>query len=381
MTRQDPGGLPAGEEGYRLALLSRIRRGLASPEVRILLVSVTIHLLLQLALNWMMPFPNYSELGMGDATAYYPISAEPFPSQPAFSPNKYRRILLPLLVRTLFSWDRHFGFLIVNVVAVSLASVFFYRIARRHTAHPVELTLLFSAVPYLFTSAHLGYAEPLMVAGLLAGYDAWDQRRTGQSVVWNAVAVLAKEIAVFPVLALIAVTCLQRRWREALILGLAFVPAAAYYLALGWHWGDPLWLLGGDVERLNIGFTPLAIVDLIVNGGAPEFVPPWFLVLNQMGNVALLGLLSLAIYALRKRKDLCLYLVITSVPLLFLGWAVVFLNWHVGRQALLSSLSVLAADRLLPRWKRWLWPVVLLMLFWSLFQSLFWAKFFWIHKF
>jgi len=357
--------------------IGRVQRALASVEARIFLVSLAVHLLFQVPLNAAMPFAYYSELSEGDARAYFPISLHPFPAQPAFSPNKYRRIVLPLLAR-MFPGERHLAFLIVGVVAASLAAVFFYRIARGSSAHARELTLLFAAVPYLFAGAHLGYTEPLMVAALLAGYDSVNRGRLCLGTACFAFAMLSKEIAVFPVLALFVVSTIGREWRKAAHTVLALALPTVYYLAVGLRWGDVLWLLRGDVERANVGFTPWVIAQLL--RAAPREPLPFLLALDQMANIALLAVLILAIWKLAGQRHLFVYLALSCVPLLFLGPAVVYYNWHVGRQALIAPLSLLGLDAVIPRLRPLLWLVLLLMLGMSVYQSLFWAKFFWFHK-
>jgi hypothetical protein len=356
-------------------------RGLGSIEIRIFVVSLVLHFVLQVGLNMIMPFPYYSELSMADSSAYYPISGDLLPEHPVFSPNKYRRILLPLLVHIFFPWNRYLGFLVVDVVAVSVASLFFYKIAKMYSAYPLELTVLFSALPYLFAGAHLGYTEPLMVAGLLAGYYDLSRGRMWRSVLWHALALLAKEIAIFPILTLTLVYALESGVRKALPFPLALVPATIYYLALGLHWKDPLLLLQGDVEGMNVGFAPLLIVLLIGSAASQTYVPSWFLALNQVANVAFFTLLFLTVFWLRGHRNLFWYVGLSCVPLLFTGWSVVFLNWHVGRQGLIVSLSVLGFDRIMPWLKQFLWPILILMFLASCFQSLYWAKFFWFHKF
>jgi hypothetical protein len=350
--------------------------------IRIFVISLVFHLLLQIPLNALMPQPYYSQKSMGDADSYYTLSENPVPQQADLSPNKYRRILLPLLVYVFFGWDRYLGFLLVDVIAVSAAAVLFYQIARRYTQHPLELTVLFAAMPYLFASAHLGYTEPLMVAFLLAGYYVlMFQERVWQATGWLALATLSKEIALFPILAMVVLYAVSKGPRKAWPLVLAPIPAAVYYLAMGLHWHDPLFMLrpSTEVEQSNLGSTFAEIARLFTSAGQQNYVPSWFLILNQVLNVLFFLFVGFLLYSLRTNRTAFWFTAISGVPLLSLGWAVVFLNWHVGRQALIIPLCLLGLDTIIPKIKPYLTPILMLLFAWSIFQSLYWARFFWAH--
>jgi hypothetical protein len=347
--------------------------------LKILVISLLFHLLIQIPLNLIVPYEYYSELSMGDANAYFSISQKPFPEQPEFSPNKYRRILLPLTVYLFFSWNPYLGFLVINVVAVSVATMLFYLIACHYTDHPFELALIFAASPYLFASAHLGYTEPVMVMCLLAAYYALMLRDwVWQATLWCALAILAKEIAVFPVGALILIYTLKKGLRKSWPLALSALPVALYYLALGIHWGDLLFMVNpeSDVERSNFGTSIGEIIRLIRSPESQPDVPPGFLIINQFLNLALFLFLAMTVYWLRKKRDLLLYTALSYLPLLFMGWAVISLNWHVGRQALIMPLCLLSLDQFMPQIKAYLGPLLLGFFAVSIFQSLYWAKFF-----
>ncbi len=353
---------------------------MTSVPVKIFAISLVLHLLLQIPLNLIVPYEYYSELSMGDANAYFDIARDPFPEQPVFSPNKYRRILLPMTVYLFFSWNPYLGFFLLDILAVSVAAVLFYMIARHYTRHPFELTLIFAAVPYVFASAHLGYTEPVMVALLLAGYYALIlQQNVWQATLWCALAVLAKEIAIFPVAALILIYTIKRGPRKSWPLALSVLPAALYYLALGIYWDDLLFMVHPESEtsRSNLGTSIGEAVRLLLSPADQDHVPPWFLVLNQIANLGLFAFLGLCVYWLRKERDLFWFAAVSYVPLLFMGWAVIFLNWHVGRQALILPLVLLGLDRFIPRLRPYFVPLLLLFFAGSIFQSLYWAKYFW----
>ncbi len=194
-----------------------------------------------------------------------------------------------------------------------------------------------------------------------------------------ALAVLSKETAVFAVLALLAVSALGRDWRKAVHMGMALLPPAVYYVALGLHWGDALWLFRGDLHRANVGFTPWVIFNLLRTARGEPL--PLLLVLDQLANMALLVVLFILVWKLKADRQLFCFAALTCVPVLFLGPAVVYYNWHVGRQALIASVSLLGLDRMISTLRPFLWAVALLMFAVSIYQALFWSKFFWFHKF
>lgn len=354
-----------------------LTRYLESIEVKIFLVSIVLHLLIQLSLNAILPFSSYSELSGHDGSLYYAISSDPFPNAPSFTLKRYQRPLLPLLVWALFSWNRHLGFSVVNIVVGAISTVYFYKImGGGQAATALRLTLLYSVIPYLFASVHLGLAEPLMMAGLLAGYYYARRGDRCKAASGYAIALLAKEVALFPVLAEIVLEIRRAGLRHGLRLAVSFVPMAGWYLLLALRWKQPFWILHGPEGQL--GFGPAAMADLILNlDSVTGRLPAAFIVLNQIANGLLLALIIVGLYQLRSSLPIVVWAAFSAAPLLFLGRPIYGNNFDLGRQALPASLLfiTLRRSRLVLDQKCY-WLGVGGLLGGSLFWTLYFAKFF-----
>jgi len=346
-----------------------------SDTLKVFLASVVLYLAVQLLLNALLPFAYFSEFSGHDGSVYYAISGNPLPDMPLLSLKRYQRPLLPALVWALFWWDRHLGFSVVNAAACALAACYFYRIARERRAAAWRTTLVFAATPYLFVGAHLGLTEPLMIAGLLAGYYYARRGEYWKAFGGYAVALLAKEIAIFPILAELVFLFRQAGPRPALRIGLSLVPAAAWYLLLGLWWGQPFWMLHGTDGQL--GFGPAAMLALIADPSAAHAAPRAFSVLNQIANGLLLLLIAVGLYQLRDDGATLVWVGCSALPLLFLGQAVYANNFDLGRQALPATLllMVVGASRF-ARSRVLYWSGVGGLLCCSLLWTLYFARFF-----
>jgi hypothetical protein len=363
-------GIPAAPIARRLA-----RRVLQSTEAKLFLAGIVVYLLVQLALNTILPFPNYSEHSGHDGSVYYAIAADPLPDTPLFTFKRYQRPLLPLLVWAFFAWDRMLGLSVVNAVAASIAVVYFYKIVReRQAATALRLTLLFAATPYLFASAHLGLTEPLMMAGLLSGYYYARKGEPWKATLGYALALLAKEIALFPILAEVALRLRRGDVRGALRMAASFTPMAIWYLLLGLRWGQPLWMLHGTDGQL--GFGPSTMLALLTHPPAAQWYLAAFISLNQVANGLMLAAIVAGLYRLRGDRPAMYWVTFSATPLVFLGEAIYTHNFDLGRQALPAALLLVAlgSSRVIRR-RRYYWPTLVALVGCSLLWTLYFARF------
>ncbi|MGQ9494140.1 MAG: hypothetical protein ACUVR2_10305 [Anaerolineae bacterium] len=298
-------------------------------ELRILGINLAMHIAVQLfAMIW-MPLPYFSELSLHDGNMYYRIAQNLWPPQPITLLSWHKRILLPVLARIVFPWDLHISFLLLGIGAASLSAVYFFKIARHYTRHPLPLTLLYSALPWLFFAAHHGLNEPLLMLFLLAGFYDYLQDRPWAYTACFALAMLSKELAALPVLAMAVLLWRRDGWQRALAFAtVALVPFGVFCLMYGLHWGDCLWCLKESPENpLENSFswkTGLWWMYLTLRTGTRSSANPtvaWaYDVLNQVLNVCLLLATAIGTYRLRRLdRELFLYNTIVAVPLLFLG--------------------------------------------------------------
>jgi hypothetical protein len=284
------------------------------------------------------------------------------------------------------------SFLVVGIVAASLSAVYFYKIARHYTEHPIRLTLLYSALPWLFFAAHHALTEPLMMLTILAGYYYFLQERVVACTASFALALLTKELAAFPALAVGLLILRRWGWRRALLFSTALIPLGVFCLVYGLRWGDCLWCLklGSGVEGFfswRTGFYWMAHTLIHgTNSSANASVALVYDIGNQILNGALLCSTLVSLYVLWQRgpRELAFANTLVLIPLLFLGEAQYNLNSSVGRKFLLVSLTILAYARSVSsgRWMRsfgyWLAAAGMLAL--GILWTFLYAKFFVFYK-
>ncbi len=358
-----------------------LRLHIQSLPVKIFLTVFILHILVQVILNLVLPFAAYSQ--SHDGSLYYNMSLDPLPEEPVYTSKRYQRPLLALLTWVLVPWNRHIGFIIVNTMAVSMATLYFYRIiaAKEYEyAIVLRLVILFVVIPYLFAGVHIGLTGPLMMAGLLGGYYYAQKDKLWKASIGYAVAILAKEIAILPVLAELVLQWRKRGIRSLGPLAFSFVPVGIWYLLVAFRWHDLFWMLKGPVEE--IGFGPAAIGAILRNPPVAEGSPPLFFTLNQIANSVMLVLVFAGLYVFCSNKRMIFWVGFSVFPLLFLGQAVYKHNFDIGRQALpaLLLLTELGQFRLFSK-KLFYWPVVVVLLNLSLFWILYHAKYFVLYKF
>lgn len=176
--------------------------------------NLAIHLLVQAFALLLMPFAYFSELSLHDGHVYYTISQNLWPEHPFTLLSWHKRILLPVLANLVYPWDRHVSFLIIGVGAASLSAVFFYKIAQKYTRHPLWLAAIYSLLPWLFFSAHLSLNEPLLMLFLLAGYYYYTEDRPWAYTACFALALLSKEVAAIPLLAMTVLIWQRYGWKR-----------------------------------------------------------------------------------------------------------------------------------------------------------------------
>lgn len=343
-----------------LGIFTHLRSFWGKEELSILGFNLAVHIAVQLFAMMWMPLPYFSELSLHDGGVYYQISQNLWPPQPITLLSWHKRILLPLLANIVFPWERHISFLIIGIGAASLSAVYFYKIAARYTHQPFQLALLYSLLPWLFFAAHHGLNEPLLMLFLLAGFYYYLQDQPLAISACFALAMLSKELAALPVLAMTVLLWQRNGWRRALAFAaVALFPFALFCLLYGWHWGDCLWCLKESPENpLENSFswkTGFWWMYLTLRTGTHSSANPlvaWaYDVLNQMLNVTLLAAVAVGTYRLRRLdQGLFLYNAIVATPLLFLGRNQYMLNSSLGRQLLMTCLAILGLNGL---WEKW----------------------------
>lgn len=327
-------------------------------ELLILGLNLAVHVAVQaFAMIW-MPLPYFSELSLHDGNMYYRISQNLWPPQPITLLSWHKRILLPVLANIVFPWEKHWSFLIIGIGAASLSAVYFYKIAARYARQPFSLTVLYSLLPWLLFAAHVGLNEPLLMLFLLAGFYYYLQDRPWAYTVCFALAMLSKELAALPVLAMAVLLWRRNGWRRAMAFAaVALLPFALFCLVYGLRWGDCLWCLKESPENpLENSFswkTGFWWMYLTLRTGTHSSANPWvaaaYDVLNQMLNVLLLLAVAIGTYRLKRLdKELAWYNAMVSAPLLFLGRNQYMLNSSLGRQFLIGALALIGFQNDLP---------------------------------
>lgn len=346
-----------------------------SPGAFVLAASAVAHAVVHLLLLAFLPLAAYSELSAHDGMTYYVVGFDPFPAAPAFAIMRYKRLAFALLGRWIWPWEAHVGFALLGIAGAALANLFFYRISARFSKRPGLLTLVFACSPYLFAAAHVALPDPLSVGLALGALHFAFARRFWPMVLCGALAVAFKEVAAVAVLGVAAVVLLRDGWRPAVaFLALAGLPALAVVALYAGVWGDPLWYFGES--RTTLVPAPLTLLGLLLAPGQP-FMVRWGAVVN----LALLGGLAWAIWRLRANLPLLLYLIICTVPLLFLDERQYQSDFDMARQYMAAAPALLAYERPLARMPRWVLALLLaVMLAYALYYILSVSRFFLIYK-
>ena len=342
------------------AIVRWLRGFWGKEELQVLGINLALHVTVQLLALQFMPLPYYSRLSLHDGNTYYLISENLWPEQPFTLLSWHKRILLPVLADVVFPWNKEMSFLIIGIVAASLSAVFFYKTARRYSTNSFQLTLFYSVLPWLLFAAHHSLSEPLMMLFLLAGYYYFLEDRPWVYTACFALALLSKELAALPILAMGVLIWRRDGWRRAVALAPSVLPFAAFCVLYGLHWGDCAWCLKESPENpLENSFsikTGLWWIYLTLRTGtlssANPVVARIYDVGNQLLNMTLLLATAVGIWRLRRLDTgLLLYNAIVAAPLLLLGRNQYMLNSSLGRQFLITSLAILGFDSLFSREK------------------------------
>jgi hypothetical protein len=373
---------------------ARIRGFWGRDELRVLTLNLTLHTLVQIVALVFMPLPYYSRLSLHDGNTYYRIAQNLWPPQPVEQLTWYKRILHVLLGRFAVPWNPELSFLVVGILAASFSAVYFFKIAKHYTEHPLQLTLIYSVLPWLFFATHHSLTEPLMMLTFLAGYYYYLQDRIAMTAVAFGLGILAKELVFLPALAIGLLILYRRGWRRALLFCTALVPLAGFILLYGQRWGDLFWYfkLGSSTEGFLSWRSGLYIMLDTLRHGTNSSANPTVALLydvgNQMLNVVLLISTAVGVYSLWRKgpRDLACLNTLILVPLWFLGEAQYNLNSSVGRKFLLVSLVILAYDRLLASrrhglWRAAYWLTIAGMLALGILWTFLYARFFTVYKF
>ena len=378
-----------------ISIGAHIRGFWGRDERGVLGLNLALHVLVQIVALSFMPLPYYSRLSLHDGNTYFRIAQNLWPPQPIEQVVWYKRILHLLVGRFALPWNVELSFLVVGIVAASLSAVYFFKIAEHHTAHPFRLTLIYSVLPWLFFAAHHSLTEPLMMLTFLAGYYYYLQDRILTSAVAFGLGILAKELVLFPALAVGLLILYRRGWRKALLFSVSLIPLMLFWLAYAWRWNEPLWYLKLGEGHGQDSFFSLRtglywMIDTLVHGtqsSANPTVAFLYDVGNQALNVVLLISTAVGVYWLWRKgpRDLAFANTLMLVPLWFLGEAQYNLNSSVGRKFLLVSLVILAYDRLLDGsrhglWRAAYWLTIAGLLALGILWIFLYAKFFTVYK-
>jgi Gpi18-like mannosyltransferase len=365
------------------AIQARLQLFWGQEERLVLAGNLAVHLLVQLfALIW-IPLADFSELSIHDGAAYYRISQNLFPVQPLFGFHWHKRILLPLLANFAFPWERHISFLVIGIGAASLSAVFFYKIAAKYTQHPVRLTVIYSALPWLFFSAHLGLTEPLLLLFLLAGYYYFLEDRPWGYTLCLALALLSKETAVLPIMAMTILIWKRHGWKRVAVFLPAVLPFGIFCLAYGYHWNDCLWCARNTPDnsftwQSGLWWMVMGVINGIHSTSNPAVTFLYNLV-NQILNLSVLVAIGTGIFRLRKTNfDLMLFSLLVTIPLFFLGRNVYTFNPDMGRQFLISCLVILGFDNVFQGFPLLRSKRIGKYLFFLLLTGMFGLSYFWI---
>jgi hypothetical protein len=379
---------------YMSVILCRFKYFWGREERVVLLGNMTVHLVVQLFALTLMPLAYYSELSLHDGAAYYLISQNLLPIHPLFELHWHKRILQPVLANIVFPWNRNVSFMLIGIGAASLSAVFFYKIAKKYSQHPITFTAIYSLLPWLFFSAHLGLNEPILLLFLLAGYYYYTEGRPWSYALCYALALLTKEVAIIPIFAITVLIWKRYGWKRAVVFVPIVLPFGIFCLAYGLHWNDCLWCIRNTPENSFTWQTGVWWMFIALKTGTQSSANPIvsfvYDLMNQILNLCVLVTIVYGIFQLRRIDfDLMLYNVLISVPLLFLGYHIYTLNADMGRQYLIGCLAILGLDRPLTkmtmgRYKPLSRYTLLLSLIGMLGLSVFWivlySGFFFHHK-
>ncbi len=369
---------------------ARLRGFWGKVELQTLGINLAVHTLVQMAALQFMPLPYYSRLSLHDGNTYFRIAQNLWPTQPMAHYTWHKRILHVLLARVAIPWNLELSFLVTGIVAASLSAVYFYKIAKRYAVHAWRLTVIYSALPWLFLAAHHGLSEPLLMLTVLAGYYYFFEARYTTCTVAFALALLTKELAAFPALAVGLLLLRRRDWRNAVRFGAALIPLVGFCLLYGQRWGDCAWYLKlGQGNPVQAFFSPRTglfwMVHALIHGtnsSAHPTVALLYDILNQGLNLLSLLALTFGVYRLWKQglHELAVINSMLLVMVFFLGEEMYKFNHCVGRKFLLLAPVILAYDRWMSDDARMFrvayWLAIVGMLFLGTLWTFMYAKFF-----
>jgi hypothetical protein len=335
-------------------LVEPLRGFWGGDELRILGFNLAVHAVVQGVALQFMPLPYYSRLSLHDGNTYFLIAQNLWPAQPLAQFSWHKRFLHVLVSRLAIPWNLEWSFLFVGIVAASFSAVYFFKVVRRFTHQPFRLTLLYTLLPWLFFAAHHGLAEPLLMLTVLAGFYYFFEERYLACTLAFALALLTKELAAFPALAIGLLMVHRHGLRKASWFGMALFPIASLCLLYGLRWGDCAWCLRmADWNAPEGFFSPRTALYWIAYwtahppaSSANAAVSLYYNLVNQILNIVCLIALSYAVYALWRRglRELAFINTILLAMVFFLGHFMYEFNHCVGRKFQLLSTALVAYD-------------------------------------
>lgn len=281
-----------------------------------------------------------------------------------------------MLARAAGLGNAYIGFAIVGILAAAIANLYFYRIAAKYTSTPLPVTLVFAWSPYLFAAIHVALPDPLSIACVLAALTCLLEDRFVGLVVWSALALLFKEVAIGAALALALLGLLRRGWRQALwYLVLVSVPSLIVVATYAVAWHDPLWYF--KESRTTLIPAPLTLIRLLTAAPSPLIVR-----LDSAINLGILTMLGVALWRLRRLdRRLLVFVIVSVLPLLFLDERQYASDFDMARQYMMAAPALLAFADVFNRLRRRTLSIMLASMGgYSMYYILSVSKFFVLHK-
>lgn len=206
--------------------------------------------------------------------AYYiardPVGGHRYCDAPAY---RYQRILYPLL-----AWGMALGrpegvgwtLVALNVIALAGGTYFTERLLVTRGVSQ-WYALAYGLYGGLQAGLRLDLTEPLAYGLVQAGLWAWDRRRFWPAALLLALSALAKETALIATAGLLLHLALERRWREAVRMGMAAVIPFAAWQGVLWFWLGMPGVGSGGAMATPFEWLPFAGLLRIATVNLPTF--------------------------------------------------------------------------------------------------------------
>jgi len=221
-----------------------------------------------------------------DGTYFYEIAVHPteVSDKLDFPAYRYQRIIFPLLVRIiglgnpqLISWSMF----IVVLTSISLGTYFLSLLLDKWNYSPWYATI-YGLFIGQFVSLRFVTSEPLCYLFVLVAIWLYFKQRIGLAVLFFALSILTKELAILFWLGFIIMSIIEQKKREFLLLSMAVIPYIVLQISLKFWLGE----FGFNGSETGIEWLPLA--GYIKRGFEPEMaLVPLLLIIPALLCIAL----------------------------------------------------------------------------------------------